>query len=107
MKTRLIIGALLIFVIVFSFAGLAGAQPEGVPYVPPPVPPVVPPAPPVVPPVVPPDVTPPDVVAPPVPPVDVPVDLPPTPPTAGGMLQAYGMLIGLVLLGSALPLRRR
>ena len=99
MKTRLMIGALLIFVIVFSFAGLAGAQIEGVPYVPPPVPP----------PVVPPDVTPPDFVAPPfppVPPVDVPVDLPPTPATAGGMLQAYGILIGLVLLGSALPLRR-
>ena len=104
MKTRLMIGALLIFVIVFSFAGLAGAQIQGVPYVPPPVPPDITPVPP------PTGITP-DVDDPfptvPAPPVDEPVDLPPMPPTAGGMLQAYGMLIGLVLLGSALPLRRR
>ena len=89
MRTKMIICVMLTLLILLALSGLAAAQSvESPTYVPPPGPPT-------------------DVVTPPptAPPTDG--ERIPTPSTSGGMAVGYNALIGLLLLGSALPLLRK
>jgi hypothetical protein len=87
MRTKMIICVMLTLLILLALSGLAAAQSfESPTYVPPPGPP------------------------PTVPPKDIPPtdgERMPTPPTSGGMAVGYNALIGMLLLGSALPLLRK